>query len=201
MRQFNRKNAASVFYFLACVAPQTAPLGFRLKLCVSSMLGGESGPCSQQLGHLKVTLPVQAFPVVFQGWPGGQDYANQPLLCSAGFIYTLVCYFLFLWLLPSLLGLSEAASVSYIFYFDFPWLVWGFAETKNKRKQNAPTPWNTGAAEAGERKWMSTMKILDSGIAGCSDHQLMSWEYLCSSAILNPWLLPNYQTKWLFFFA
>lgn len=41
-------------------------------------------------------------------------------------------------------GVSVAASVSRIFYFDFPWFDCRFAETKTKWKQNAQTHWNTG---------------------------------------------------------
>lgn len=79
-------------------------------------------PCSQQVGHLKVILPVPGSPVVFQRVSRGREYVNQPFLHCAVFIYTLLGCFLLLWLLPSLLGLSEAASASCIFDFDFPWL-------------------------------------------------------------------------------
>ena len=72
------------------------------------------------------------------------------------------------------MGLPEAASVSYIFDSDFPWLGWGFEETKNKQKQNAQTQEYRALLKAGAGKLVSTVQVLDSGIPGCSGHQLVS---------------------------
>lgn len=197
-RQFNKRNCVYCFYLMIYLVPSNNPCWYRTQ-ALGALL--HAGPCSLQLGHLKVTLLVPRSPVVFRGVSGRRNYENQPLHHCAGFIYSLLGYFLLLWLLQSLLGLSEAASVSCSFDFDFPWLDWGFAETENKWKQNAPTHRNIGGCwEAGVRKLMSKMKVSNLGIPRCSGHQLMSWQYLFNSAKHKPWLLPNYQAQWNFLF-
>ena len=52
---------------------------------------------------------------------------------------------------------------------------------------------NIGVAESRSEKAGIHNEGLDSGIPGCSGHQLVSWRYLCILAWLKPWFLPNYQ--------
>lgn len=76
------------------------------------------------------------------------------------------------------------------FWLSLAWLgIW----RNKKQKQNAQTQEYRALLKAGAGKLMSTVQVLDSGIPGCSGHQLVSWWYLCSLAWLKPWFLPNYQ--------
>lgn len=53
------------------------------------------------------------------------------------------------------------------------------------------------------KSWSKKTDVKDEyfrlSVPGSSGQQLISWWYPCSSDRLKPWLLPNCQTKWLFF--
>ena len=121
---------------------QTTLLGIRLKLWVLSCIW-RAGPCSQQLGHVKVTLPVPGSLVVFQGeWGEGLCELASPSLCRL-YLYSA-------WLFSPLMTAAISPGAFWgcfsklYFLFWFSLACWGFAETKNKWKQNAQTHWSTG---------------------------------------------------------
>lgn len=69
---------------------QTTLLGIRLRLCVLSSIW-RAGPCSQKLGHLKVTLPMPDSPVVFQGEWGGKGIMWISLSITVQALFILCC--------------------------------------------------------------------------------------------------------------
>lgn len=172
---------------------QTTVLGIRLKLWVLSCIW-RAGPCSQQLGHVKVTLPVPGSLVVFQSeWGEGLCELASPSLCRL-YLYSA-------WLFSPLMtaaispGAFWACFSKLYFLFWFSLACWGFAETKaNENKMHKLTEVQ-GVAESRSRK----ADVQDEGFG------LRHFSLFCSQAdvlavsgslvSLKPWLLPNYQAN------
>lgn len=112
---------------------QTTLLGIRLRLCVLSSIW-RAGPCSQKLGHLKVTLPMPDSPVVFQGeWGGGRALCELASLSLCRlYLYSAV---LFSPLMTVAISPGAFWGCFSNLYFWF-WFFLGLTEDLQKQKQN-----------------------------------------------------------------
>lgn len=103
MRQFNKKNGAYSFYLIVYLVPPKKPHWYWTQVLGVLLHAAE-------LGHAPAAGSSVGYPASarlscgFPGASGGKDYENQAPYHCVGFNYSLLAYFLLLWLLPSLLG-------------------------------------------------------------------------------------------------